>query len=505
MTKEFENIKLKILVCEAQSRVLLRLDSWVKAMGNDVYSCDDGIVALDIFQEHRPDIILLSQDLKSMGSLEFIESIQKINPSQAIILMLNENTDLSFFKRSIDLQVDKYLNKPINATPLFNAVEALAKEKLWHEEFRTQKRVLQDYKDAIDLTFNVSKHDMNGDIFYVNNLFCTATELHYSDAMNGVINPLKNPNEDMKKVWNSLQTKHIYRDRQVFKIEDKQDHIMDITAVAILDENSEVSEYLVFSNDVSDVVHAARQIKQQELNSKIQKLEHEKEVSRIKDSFLTVFTHELKTPLNSIINFSQYVKKHLEKQEFTKKETLVQQVSQINISGWEMLDMITNLIDSMQLKDGNISLKPTTFSVSDVLNTTLDKYSEHLADKKIIKSYTDDIELFCDESRMSQILNGLISNAIKYSHLKIAVVLRKDKENFAIEILDDGEGFGDTTKVFELFEQSNEDNMTRTAQGTGVGLYVVKKLCDIMNFRVHLGKSNNLGGARVVITGKLRV
>ena len=184
--------KLKILVCEADARVLLRLKAWVNAMGNDVVVCSDGIVGLELYKESKPDIILLSQELKSMGAIEFIESIKDIYPMQAFILMLNANTDASFFKASIELQVDKYLNKPLEATPLFHAVEDLAKEKLWHEEFASQKRVLQDYKDAVDLSFSVSKHDINGDIFYVNDLFCSATKLTHADAMKGLINPLKN-------------------------------------------------------------------------------------------------------------------------------------------------------------------------------------------------------------------------------------------------------------------------------------------------------------------------
>jgi len=496
------NIKLKILVCEADTRVLKRLESWIKAMGEESFVCDDAIVATQIFDEENPDILLVSQDIKSMGSIEFIDSIKKKSPNQAIILMLSSDADSSLFKRSIDLQVDKYLNMPVDATLLFNTIEALAQEKLWHDEFRSQKRLLQDYKDAIDKSFSVSKHDKDGKIFYVNDSFCQTTKLSLDEAMQGSLNPLINPNADMSNVWNELRSHKIYRDRQVFKFEDKQDHIVDITAVAISDENEEITEFLVFSNDVTEVINSARKIKEQEMKQKLQNLEHAKELNKMKDSFLTVFSHELKTPLNSIINFSEYIKKHLQKEDFKKRDILVEQISQINMSGWSMLDMITNLIESIKLREGEAELTNSEFTFAHVVNEVLEKYSEDIKEIKIIKSFSDECLLRSDENKLKRLVDNLISNAIKYSNKTIAIVIKSNKSDFVLEILDDGEGFGDTSKVFELFEQSNESNMTRTAQGTGVGLFVVKKLCDIMNYEINITKSKNLGGARVVIKGR---
>ena len=70
-----------------------------------------------------------------------------------------------------------------------------------------------------------------------------------------------------------------------------------------------------------------------------------------------------------------------------------------------------------------------------------------------------------------------------------AIVIRLKEKRFVLEVVDDGDGFKDTRRVFELFSQSQEDNMTRTAQGMGVGLYIVKKLCDIMTYKIDLASS----------------
>jgi len=491
--------KLKILLCEADIRVLTRLESWIEAMGEEVISSADGIAALEIFKDERPDILLVSQVLKNMGGIELIEEIKKIAPNQAVVMMLNEEDTI--FKRAIDLQVDKYLNKPVEATPLFHSIESLAQEKLWHQEFKTQKRVLQDYKDAIDLSFSVSRHNTEGEVIYVNDLFCITTGMRHSEVMKGALNPLNNPNSDMEIVWDALNTDLIYRDRQVFKLEDNSERIVDITAVALMNENDEVYEYLVFSDDVTEIIRTARKIKNQELDSRLDKINHAKELSKIKDSFLTIFTHELKTPLNSIINFSEYVVKHLAKEEFSKKERLVSQVQEINNSGYFMLHMITNLIEAMKLKDSITDIKTVELDLSRSIGSLVQTKFTNINNVTIIKNYEKEIIIFSDESKIMQLLEQLLSNAFKYALSSVKISTYSDETTFSITVEDDGNGFSNTSNVFNLFEQSDSNSLTREAVGVGIGLFIVKQLCDRMAYTIELLDSKELGGAQVVLKG----
>jgi len=503
MKNVFINQELKILIYETDEKLLLNLESYLQNVALNIITTSDGSAVLDLYKEHTPEILLLCDSINNTNILELVKSVKEIKPQQLIMIMLSDESNYNLFRKLVDLNVDKYLNKPIEKSFLIDSIKTLGGEKLWESEYQAQKKFLQDYKDTIDLSFSVSRHDRDGKIIGVNELFCVTTGLKYADAMKGVINPLQNPNTDMKIVWNALENDYMYRDRQIFQFEGQDDHIIDITAVALFDEKDAVSEYLVFSNDVSEVVHAARKIKAQELDKKLQKLEHIKELNKAKDSFLTVFTHELKTPLNSIINFSEYVKKHLANEEFKKRDKLMYQVSQINSCGWDMLEMISNLIETMKLKEGNVELKYSKFTLNSIIDEALYKKREALSEFKLIKSYcSDGVEVYSDQLRLQQVLNSLVSNAVKYSYTTIAVVLKESKDEFVIEILDDGEGFKDTSKVFNLFEQSDDDSMTRTAKGTGVGLYIVKKICDIMHYNIKLDKSKNFGGARVVLSGK---
>lgn len=498
-----KNEKLKILVCEADVRILSRLESWIIAIGEDVVTTADGIEAFEIVKKKSPDIILISKNIKNIGGIELIEKIRKTVPNQAIIFVTDD--DVFLFKDAINLQVDRYLNFPVEAKPLFYAIESLSKEKLWHEDFRVQKGVLQDYKDAIELSFSVSRHDKDGNILYVNDLFCLTTKIRYVDAMKGVLNPLQNPNEDMSIVWDALKTDFLYKDRQVFKLKGKPERTIDVTAVALRDDKDEVYEYLVFSDDVSEIIHSQRKIKNQKLDNKIAKLEHVKELNRVKDSFLTIFTHELKTPLNSIINFSEYVKKHLSKENFKKRDKLVSQVQEINNSGIFMLDMIHNLMEAMKLKSTKISLDITEFKIKEVLDGVINEYNVKLGCKSITLICEDDIKILSDQNRFMQVMKNIIANAIKYSKFQIIINIIEKNDVFFVSVEDDGKGFSDTEHVFDIFEQSDANSMTREATGTGVGLYIVKQLCDRMHYNININTSVKLGGAKVSIEGNKKV
>ncbi|MEA2073455.1 MAG: ATP-binding protein [Campylobacterota bacterium] len=494
-----ESSKLKILVCEANLRVLNRLESWIEAMGEEVIGISDGIKALEIFKYELPDILLISQELKSMGGIELVEEVKKIAPNQAVVMMISESDTI--FKRAIDLQVDKYLNVPVEAAPLFHSIESLAQEKLWHQEFKTQKKVLQDYKDAIDLSFSVSRHNNKGDVIYVNDLFCTTTGIRHSDVMQGVLNPLNNPNADMEVVWDALKTDMIYRDRQIFKLEDSSERIIDVTAVALMNETDTVYEYLVFTDDVTEIIHTARKVKNQELDSRLEKINHAKELSRVEDSFLTIFTHELKTPLNSIINFSEYVVKHLVKEEFAKKERLLSQVQEINSSGHFMLHMITNLMEAMKLKDSIVELNVVEIDISNTIRSMLQTKFNHVENIDVTGNFDVALMIQSDASRISQIVEHLLSNALKYASSKVKVTVNGAEEEFAFIIEDDGSGFSNTENVFNLFEQADLNSLTREAVGVGTGLFIVKQLCDRMAYKIELSKSEKLGGAKVILQG----
>ncbi len=113
----------------------------------------------------------------------------------------------------------------------------------------------------------------------------------------------------------------------------------------------------------------------------------------------------------------------------------------------------------------------------------------------------EESKLSSDPLRLAQICENLLSNAIKYGKGQIEISLNFDSDSFGFIIEDNGDGIAETTKVYELFEQSDDDTMTRTASGTGVGLFIIKEICDRLGYTIEISNSPSLGGAKISIMG----
>ena len=94
---------------------------------------------------------------------------------------------------------------------------------------------------------------------------------------------------------------------------------------------------------------------------------------------------------------------------------------------------------------------------------------------------------------------------MKYAKTTVLITSEIVGEECLISIEDDGRGFDNTEHVFELFEQNDADSLTRDATGTGVGLYIVKQLCDKMSYSLELLVSEVLGGAKVLLKVKMDI
>ena len=97
-----------------------------------------------------------------------------------------------------------------------------------------------------------------------------------------------------------------------------------------------------------------------------------------------------------------------------------------------------------------------------------------------------------------------IRSYYEYGNGRIAIGGVFEGETFSFHISDNGPGFKDRVNAFHLFEQSDTDTMTRTGKGAGVGLYVVKKLCEVLEYTIELEHDTHLGGAKVVIAGNVK-
>lgn len=207
----------------------------------------------------------------------------------------------------------------------------------------------------------------------------------------------------------------------------------------------------------------------------IEDITEKKELDRRKDDFLSVASHELKTPLTTIKGLIQLLQRMAPNGPTDKFISLLDKASvyvdRLNI-------LITELLDTSKIQSGNIELHKDPFDIDTLMRDTIENLSMANSSYKISLSGNTKATVNGDELQISQVINNLISNAIKYSPEadKVDVNMNVVGSFIKITVTDYGMGIhaDDRTKIFERFFRAN--NIQKKFPGLGIGLYVSKEI-----------------------------
>lgn len=205
-----------------------------------------------------------------------------------------------------------------------------------------------------------------------------------------------------------------------------------------------------------------------------------------KNEFLGIAAHDLKNPLSGIQGTAQFL---LEFEQEISQDERRQFLSTIFASSERMFELIKNLLDVNALETGVIQLRLVSFDLNAPLNHILDQYSTPAEKKGITIHYAYEAEsiALADERATMQVIENLVSNAVKYSpHGKnIFIRIKALNQSVRIEIQDEGPGISeeDMRKLFSKFARLTAQP-TGDEHSTGLGLSIVKKLVEVMNGKV---------------------
>jgi hypothetical protein len=203
---------------------------------------------------------------------------------------------------------------------------------------------------------------------------------------------------------------------------------------------------------------------------------------RFKDEFLSHVSHELRSPLTAVKQFTTILLSGLAG-ELNKEQREYQQVVLKNIQ--QLQSMIDDLLEVTRLETGKLTVDPECVSVSEAVTETLDTLQENARTKGVRLSFDLPADLpsaYADQTRLRQVLVILLDNAIKSTPDGGAVHIQarqsqQDPRFLVIEVSDTGRGLGPETveRIFERFYQASEP-LQATRTGMGLGLYICKEL-----------------------------
>lgn len=220
-------------------------------------------------------------------------------------------------------------------------------------------------------------------------------------------------------------------------------------------------------------------------------------VDRVKSEFLASMSHELRTPLNSIIGFSRMM---LDGADGEISEEVEEDITTIHHSGQHLLSLINDILDIAKIEAGFMELDQGAVDFLDVAEEVQHMTSILFKDKPV--AFHLDIEpdlptLYADHVRVRQILNNLVSNAIKFTdqgEICISAGIN-DEQSILVVVKDTGMGIplSQQESIFERFHQA-DNSSSRKAGGTGLGLTITRHLVELhggaINVRSEVGKGS---------------
>lgn len=229
-------------------------------------------------------------------------------------------------------------------------------------------------------------------------------------------------------------------------------------------------------------------------------LEKEKELGDLKSRFVTMASHEFRTPLSTILSSASLLAKYREAEEQDKRDKHIQRIKD-NVE--IMKSILEDFLSLGKLEEGSVKAKAETIPASDCVEEIAGAISDlqQLCKPGQVILFTHDCSgsVTTDLRLLKNILTNLISNAIKYSpeNSKIEVHLELDAYGLHITVRDHGIGIGEEDQ-HHLFERFFRAKNAVNIQGTGLGLHIVSKYIELLNGRIEMQSTLGKGTAFTV-------
>ena len=268
--------------------------------------------------------------------------------------------------------------------------------------------------------------------------------------------------------------------------------------------NQHKFENIEFTKSVLEIFGSRSSAELERLNF-VEELVRSKDLAErsdnLKSEFLAQMSHEIRTPVNTILNFSSLIKESLEDK---LDEELQDSFKIIDNGGRRLIRTIDLILNVSQIQSGNLLITPTKLNLSNLLKDLMAEFASDARKKKIllnIENGNNDFFVNGDSYTVTQIFANLIHNAIKYT-LKgsINISLKETKKNnIEVKIADSGIGMQKEfmNKIFDPFSQE-ETGYTRRFEGTGLGLTLVRKYCELNDATISVESVKDEGSTFIV-------
>lgn len=309
-------------------------------------------------------------------------------------------------------------------------------------------------------------------------------QIHQIDILNSEVYVQKIVNQIFEHGKLTFETQHITRTKRILHIA--------VNAV-VVNLNGQHLMLTAFY-DLTPIKQAENQIREYS-----RKLEA---ANAAKDKFFSIIAHDLKSPFNSILGFSDLLIKNIDHYD---KAKIKQQLSRIHKTSYQTFSLLENLLTWSRSQNGRIKFRPQVLNVQQMIHELLQLFENKAYEKNIglVTDFSGVSHVEADPDMLKTILRNLVSNALKFTPARgvVSILVSSDnKKNVQFEVIDTGVGMSDEAMA-NVFRTDNKTATlgTNDEKGTGLGLLLVKEFVDRHGGQIKL-KSELNGGTTVSFT-----
>ncbi|HKO80903.1 MAG TPA: PAS domain S-box protein [Chitinophagaceae bacterium] len=237
------------------------------------------------------------------------------------------------------------------------------------------------------------------------------------------------------------------------------------------DEKGNISKWIGTATDIDDI----------------------KQMALRKDDFLSVASHELRTPITSIKAYSQLL---VNTYKHSQDEFLKNALAKLEVQANKMTKLVTDFLKLSKIESGKLQLNKETFCINDLVNETVADIQLVSVNHKIIVGESERVNVTADRERIAQVIANFLNNAVKYSPgaEQILVSYKPGKNSITINVTDKGVGIKpeEHDKIFERFYRA-KSNGTISFSGFGIGLYISAEIIQRHNGEIGVNSDEGKG------------
>lgn len=398
-------------------------------------------------------------------------------------------------------KITRDMTRRINAE---NEIKRLNREL--EGQLRRTKTEIIDYKHALDESSIVAITDQKGMISYVNDNFCKISKYSKEELVgqdHRIVNSGYHPKTFIRSLWTTIAKGKIWRGELKNKAKDGSYYWVDTTIVPFLNDKGKPYQYLAIRSDITQRKLGEELIIQnnEELEKKVRErtmelteaLGREKELNEMKSRFVSMASHEFRTPLSAILSSTSLIEHYPGEEQAEKRN---KHIERIKSSVKNLTGLLDDFLSLEKLEQGKVEIKSLDYNLQEFVEDVIDEMDGMLKKKnqRITYLFKGETNVYQDKKILRNVLLNLISNAIKYSpeNREIQVVVTVNKGQCLVSIKDEGIGIPQESQ-HKLFDKFFRADNAINIQGTGLGLNIVKRYMELLDGRIDFVSQENRG------------